>query len=143
MKQKILCISLLCLLLFGCFMTACDTTSEESDALTISFDMPETPETVPSYYLAERMFVNEEEALSYFFEGEDPTKDDFESIMGEMYYIEDEKAENVTYKSLHIFNGAITSDIPGSYAFYGGMRYSQNSKRADSNLYNRSRVSCP
>ncbi len=137
MKQKILCISLLCLLLFGCFMTACDTTSEESDALTISFDMPETPETVPSYYLAERMFVNEEEALSYFFEGEDPTKDDFESIMGEMYYIEDEKAENVTYKSLHIFNGAITSDIPGSYAFYGGMRYSQNSKRADLNLYNK------
>lgn len=140
MKQKILCISLLGLLLFGCFMTACDTTSEESDALTISFDMPETPETVPSYYLAERMFVDEEEALSYFFEGEDPIKDDFQSIVGERYYIEDEKAQNVTYKSLQIQNGAITSDLPDSYPFYGGMSYYQYSRKADLDTYQKYKV---
>lgn len=121
-KQWIYGIIILCLLLGGCDTSSGDVLDGQNDVLTVSLEMPETPETVPSYYLAERMYVNEEALLAYFFQGEDPVKDDFQRIEGEAYYC---SQDGGWQEFLLVRNGMITSGLPGAYYHYGGFRYSQ------------------
>lgn len=132
-KQVVYGIIIICFLLGSCDTSSGDMLDEQNEALTVSLEMPETPETVPSYYLAERMYVNEEALLAYFFQGEDPVKDDFQRIEGDAYY---SQQDGGWQEFLLVRNGAFISELPDAYFYYGGFYFNTHKENYEELPYN-------
>ena len=64
-------ICLLCVILICASVCSCDSESDiqPNSNLTISLEMPESPEHVPSYYQAERIYLDTDTLVEYFFVG--------------------------------------------------------------------------
>ena len=132
-KQVVYGIIIICFLLGSCDTSSGDMLDEQNEALTVSLEMPETPETVPSYYLAERMYVNEEALLAYFFQGEDPVKDDFQRIEGDAYY---SQQDGGWQEFLLVRNGAFISELPDAYFYYGVFYFNTHKENYEELPYN-------
>ncbi len=121
---KVLILCLVCM----CFLS-CDTTPNEeepAETLTISFDLPEAPESIPSYYRTESMYLDTGTLLEYFFEGEDPIEAGEDGyIQGETFYTLAEGSQEEHEKFLTNWNGGQVRDLPGATSFYGGLTFYQ------------------
>ena len=109
-------ICLLCVILICASVCSCDSESDiqPNSNLTISLEMPESPEHVPSYYQAERIYLDTDTLVEYFFAGESPLQPEMENITGEVFY--------TTQKQLTNHNGGLVSQLPGADAYFGGLR---------------------
>ena len=123
LKALILCLGCMC-------FWGCDTTPDEvepAETLTISFDLPETPASIPSYYRTESMYLDTDTLLEYFFEGEDPIEVEGDGyIQGDTFYTLVEGSAEEFEKFLMNWNGGQVRDLPGATGFYGGFSFTQS-----------------
>lgn len=110
-------ICLLCVILICASVCSCDSESDiqPNSNLTISLEMPESPKHVPSYYQAERIYLDTDTLVEYFFAGESPLQPEMENITGEVFY--------TTQKQLTNHNGGLVSQLPGADAYFGGFDF--------------------
>lgn len=117
----LLCVILICASVFGCDS---ESDIQPSSGLTISLDMPETPKHVPSYYRAEKMYLDTDGLVDYFFAGESPLQPEMENITGEVFYT----VQGNESKYLTNYNGGLISQLSGADAYFGGFSFTYTEK---------------